>query len=152
RCWRAVHPSSSSSLLEKQGIRPEFNRIPFVGPGERASLIDAPGAGPAALERRDAVQRRFATQLEAIHHRARADIPAIPEVPPHTFRAAVGAVNELVIAHVLEHGAPCLPDLTDAILDVHLALLIGRELAQRIASSYAPNPGGQVARRSSAAA
>jgi hypothetical protein len=62
------------------------------------------------------------------------DIPEIPELAPHTFRAAVGAVNELVTARVLEHGAVTLPELTDAILDVHLALLVGRELAQRIAT------------------
>ena len=90
------------------------------------------GAGPAALARRDAVQERFAAQLEAVHRRARADIPAIPDVGPHTFRAAVGAVNELVTARVLQRGADTLPELADAILDVHLALLIGRELAERI--------------------
>jgi hypothetical protein len=100
----------------------------------RAFLIEALGAGPAALDRRGAVQDRFAAQLEAVHHRARADLPSIPQVPPHTFRAAVGAVNELVTAHVLERGADTLPELTDAILDVHLALLVGRELAARISS------------------
>jgi AcrR family transcriptional regulator len=99
----------------------------------RACLIEVLGAGPAALARRDVVQTRFADQLAAIHRRARADIPEIPALPPSTFRAAVGAVNELVTAHVLEHGAPTLPELTDAILDVHLALLVGRELAARIA-------------------
>jgi AcrR family transcriptional regulator len=101
----------------------------------RAFVIEVLGAGPAALERRGAVQQRFAAQLETIHLRARADIPAIPGVPPHTFRAAVGAVNELVTAHVLEHGAQTLRELTDAILDVYLALLVGREPARRIADS-----------------
>ena len=100
----------------------------------RACLIEVLGAGPAALARRDNVQRRFADQLAAIHRRARADIPEIPVLASHTFRAAVGAVNELVTAHVLEHGAQTLPELTDAILDVHLALLVGRETASRLAS------------------
>jgi AcrR family transcriptional regulator len=99
----------------------------------RACLIEVLGAGPAALARRDIVQKRFADQLAAIHRRARADIPEIPELAPTTFRAAVGAVNELVTAAVLERGADTLPELADAILDVHLALLVGRELAQRIA-------------------
>ena len=101
----------------------------------RAFLIEALGAGPAALARRDAVQARFAHQLAAIHRRARADIPDIPELASHTFRAAVGAVNELVTAHVLERGAETLPELADPILDVHLALLVGRELASRIATT-----------------
>lgn len=103
----------------------------------RAFLIEVLGAGPAALARRDVVQRRFADQLAAIHRRARTDIPEIPKLAPHTFRAAVGAVNELVTAHVLEHGAQTLPDLTDPILDVHLALLVGRERAQRLATHTA---------------
>jgi AcrR family transcriptional regulator len=103
----------------------------------RAFLIEALGAGPEALARRDVVQERFAAQLAAIHRRARADIPGIPSVGPHTFRAAVGAVNELVTAHVLEHGADTLPSLNEAILDVHLALLVGRELAARISTRAA---------------
>jgi AcrR family transcriptional regulator len=101
----------------------------------RAFLIEVLGAGPEALARRDVVQERFAAQLQAVHQRARADIPEIPPVGPHTFRAAVGAVNELVTAHVLERDARTLPGLTEAILDVHLALLVGRELAQRIATA-----------------
>ncbi|HXO07150.1 MAG TPA: hypothetical protein VN880_03920, partial [Solirubrobacteraceae bacterium] len=64
-------------------------------------------------------------------------IPEIPEVPPHTFRAAVGAVNELVTAHVLEHGARTLPELAGAVLDVQLALLVGRQVAQDLAADAA---------------
>ena len=123
--WLAGARRAVEVYLERMAARPAF---------ARAFLIEALGAGTAALERRDVVQRRFAAQLESIHRRARADIPAIPDVPPHTFRAAVGAVNELVTAHVLERGANTLPELTDAILDVHLALLVGRELAKRIAT------------------
>ena len=123
--WLAGARRAVEVYLETMADNPAF---------ARAFLIEALGAGTAALERRDVVQQRFAAQLEAIHHRARADIPAIPDVGPHTFRAAVGAVNELVTAHVLERGADTLPELTEAILDVHLALLVGRELAERIAS------------------
>jgi AcrR family transcriptional regulator len=123
--WLAAARRAVEVYLETMAAAPAF---------ARAFLIEALGAGPAALERRGAVQDRFAAQLEAVHRRARADVPDIPRVGPHTFRAAVGAVNELVTAHVLEYGAQTLPELTDAILDVHLALLVGRELAQRISS------------------
>ena len=123
--WLAAARRAVEVYLDAMAASPAF---------ARAFLIEALGAGPVALARRRAVQDRFAAQLEAVHRRARADIPEIPEVPPHTFRAAVGAVNELVTAHVLERGADTLPELTDAILDVHLALLVGRELAQRIGS------------------
>jgi hypothetical protein len=114
--------------LESLAARPGF---------ARAFLVEVLGAGPRALERRDVVQERFAAQLEAIHRRARFDIPEIPELGPHVFRAAVGAAGELVTAHVLERAADTLPELVDAIFDVHLALLVGRELARRIAA-----PGG----------
>jgi AcrR family transcriptional regulator len=123
--WLAGARRAVEVYLETMAASPAF---------ARAFLIEALGAGDAALRRRDVVQERFAAQLEAVHRRARADIPAIPDVPPHTFRAAVGAVNELVTAHVLERGADTLPELADAILDMHLALLVGRELAARLRS------------------
>jgi AcrR family transcriptional regulator len=123
--WLAAARRAVEVYLARMAANPGF---------ARAFLIEVLGAGPQALARRDAVQGRFADQLAAIHRRARADIPEIPSVGPHTFRAAVGAVNELVTAHVLERGADSLPELADAIIDVHLALLVGRELAQRIAA------------------
>jgi AcrR family transcriptional regulator len=124
--WLTATRHAVAVYLETMAARPAF---------ARAFLIEVLGAGAPALARRDVVQERFAAQLAAIHHRARADIPEIPPLAAHTFRAAVGAVNELVTAHVLEHGADTLPELTDAILDVHLALLVGRELARRIGST-----------------
>jgi AcrR family transcriptional regulator len=123
--WLAAARRAVEVYLARMAASPAF---------ARACLIEVLGAGPAALARRDVVQNRFADQLAAIHRRARADISEIPGLPPTTFRAAVGAVGELVTAHVLEYGAPTLPELTDAILDVHLALLVGRELAARIAN------------------
>ncbi len=123
--WLAAHRAAVETYLQTLAASPEF---------ARALLIEVLGAGPEALDRRAAVQDRFAAQLQDVHRRARQDIPEIPEVPPHTFRAAVGAVNELVTAHVLEHGADTLPDLADAILDVQLALLVGREVAHDLAA------------------
>jgi len=124
--WLAAHRAAVSAYLEALAASPGF---------ARAFLIEVLGAGPEALSRRAAVQSRFAAQLEDVHRRARQDIPEIPEVPAHTFRAAVGAVNELVTAHVLEHGADTLPELADAILDVQLALLVGRQMADELASN-----------------
>lgn len=124
--WLAAARRAVEAYLDLMAANPPF---------ARAFLIEVLGAGPEALRRRAVVQERFAAQLRAVHRRARADIPAIPELAPHTFRAAVGAVDELVTAHVLEHGAETLPELAEAILDVHLALLVGRELAGRIAGA-----------------
>ena len=123
--WLAAHRAAVSAYLETLAAREEF---------AKAFLIEVLGAGPEALSRREAVQERFAAQLRDVHRRARLDIPEIPEVPSYTFRAAVGAVTELVTAHVLEHGARTLPELADAVLDVQLALLVGREVAEQLAA------------------
>ncbi len=56
------------------------------------------------------------------------------DVPTHTIRAAVGAVTELVTTRLLERGAESLPELAEAIVDIELALLVGRELAEQIRS------------------
>jgi AcrR family transcriptional regulator len=122
--WLAAHRAAVDAYLEALAASPEF---------ARAFLIEVLGAGPDALSRRAAVQDRFAAQLSDVHRRARADIAEIPEVPPYTFRAAVGAVTELVTVHVLEHGAETLPELADAVLDVQLALLVGRQVAAALA-------------------
>jgi AcrR family transcriptional regulator len=121
----AAHRAAVETYLDTLAAGPAF---------AKALLIEVLGAGPEALSRRAAVEERFAEQLENVHRRAREDIPEIPEVPPHTFLAAVGAVNELVTAHVLEHGAQTLPELADAIVDVQLALLVGRQVAAELAS------------------
>ena len=123
--WFAAHRAAVETYLDTLAGGPAF---------AKALLIEVLGAGPEALSRRAAVEQRFAEQLENVHRRARQDIPEIPEVPPHTFLAAVGAVNELVTAHVLEHGAQTLPELADAIVDVQLALLVGRQVAAELDS------------------
>ena len=123
--WLEAQRAAVRAYLESLAASPHF---------AKAFLIEVLGAGPEAVNRRAAVQDRFAAQLRDVHRRARRDIPEIPEVPPHTFRAAVGAVTELVTAHVLERGAQTLPELEDAILDVQLALLVGREVAQALAA------------------
>ncbi len=123
--WLAAHRAAVQAYLEELAASPDF---------AKAFLIEVLGAGPEALKRRAAVQSRFAAQLEAVHRRARQDIPEIPQVPPYTFRAAVGAVTELVTAQVLEHGAETLPDLAGAVLDVQLALLVGRQVAEGLAA------------------
>jgi AcrR family transcriptional regulator len=123
--WLGAHRAAVEAYLNALAASPEF---------AKAFLIEVLGAGPEALNRRAVVQDRFAAQLEAVHRRARQDVPEIPEVPPYTYRAAVGAVTELVTAHVLENGAQTLPELADAILDVQLALLVGRDAAQELAA------------------
>lgn len=92
----------------------------------RTFLIEVLGAGPAALERRDAVHQRFADRLAEAHAAIAEQLgPSAKLSPPapYIFRAAVGAIHELVIDRLLKEGAEDLPGLLDAILEVEVRLL-----------------------------
>jgi AcrR family transcriptional regulator len=92
----------------------------------RTFLIEVLGAGPAALERRDAVHQRFADRLAEGHAAIAAQLGPSAQLTmpaPYIYRAAVGAIHELVIDRLLEEGAEALPGLLDAILEVEVRLL-----------------------------
>jgi AcrR family transcriptional regulator len=98
----------------------------------RTFLIEVLGAGPAALERRAAVHDRFAQRLAASYH-AIADVRGgLPVPAPYVFRAAVGAIHELVIDRLLTAGASALPELLAPILEIELRLLTPSDAAQRV--------------------
>ena len=123
--WLAAGLAGTQRYLAELATRPAF---------ARTFLVEVLAAGPAALARCADVHRRFAEQLRRIVDQARRDLPEVPAPPEHAYAACVGAVNELVTSHLLAHGAEALPDLTEAVVDVQLALLVGRETAARIAA------------------
>jgi AcrR family transcriptional regulator len=91
----------------------------------RTFLIEVLGAGPEALARRDAVHARFADRLaegfEAV--RAGAGGSSAPAPAGFVFRAAVGAIHELVTQELVSGGPEGLPGLLDQVLEVELRLL-----------------------------
>jgi AcrR family transcriptional regulator len=107
----AIARAGTARYLETLAANPAF---------ARTFLIEVPGAGPRALERRARVHARFAEQLATIHRAARGG----GDPPPHVFRACVGAIHELVTDHVLHHGAETLPELLDALVEIEAALLL----------------------------
>ncbi|HMJ37644.1 MAG TPA: TetR/AcrR family transcriptional regulator [Baekduia sp.] len=86
----------------------------------RTFLIEVLGAGPEALARRDAVHERFARRLADGYRAIAGDLP---EPPDYIFRAAVGAIHELVTDRLLKQGAETLPELLGPILEIELRLL-----------------------------
>jgi hypothetical protein len=66
------------------------------------------------------VHARFARRV-ADGYRAMAG--DVPEPPAYIFRAAVGAIHELVIDRLLKQGAETLPELLGPILEIELRLL-----------------------------
>jgi AcrR family transcriptional regulator len=92
----------------------------------RTFLVEVLGAGPDALARRDAVHERFAARLAEAHAAIAAHLgpPARLATPaPYIFRAAVGAIHELVTQRLLADGPEALPALLGPILEVELRLL-----------------------------
>ena len=85
-------------------------------------LLEAPAAGPAALERRAAVHERYA-QLMGAALRAR---PDLPEPPEGAALVAVAGINEVVAERIRRRGFDDLPDLLPLVLYVEYALLTGR--------------------------
>jgi AcrR family transcriptional regulator len=121
--WLAAAEAGAHCYLDNLAANPDF---------ARTFLVEVLAAGPSALQRRAAVHERFAAQMAALNRAARRDIDELPEPPPHTYLACVGAINELVAAHLLAHGPERLGDLADAVIDIQIALMVGRELAERI--------------------
>jgi AcrR family transcriptional regulator len=92
----------------------------------RTFLIEVLGAGPEALARRDAVHQKFAERLEEGFEAVRGGVEgSLPAPAPFVFRAAVGAIHELVTRELLEGGPEALPGLLDQVLEVELRLLGG---------------------------
>jgi AcrR family transcriptional regulator len=106
----AIARAGTARYLETLAANPAF---------ARTFLIEVLAAGPRALERRAAVHARFADQLATIHRASSSSEP-----PAHLFRAAVGAIHELVTDHVLRRGAETLPELLDALVEVEQSLLL----------------------------
>jgi AcrR family transcriptional regulator len=94
----------------------------------RTFLIEVLGAGTEALARRDAVHERFARRLAESYRAIAGDLP---EPPAYIFRAAVGAIHELVIDRMLKQGAEALPELLGPILEIELRLLTAATPAPR---------------------
>jgi len=114
--------AGTHTYLEALAAHPDF---------ARTFLIEITAAGPEATERRGAVHERFAAQLAAGHGLMR-ELTAQPALPPHAYRACVGAIHELVTAQLLEHGAERLGELLDPIVRIQLALLLGYPQAERL--------------------
>jgi AcrR family transcriptional regulator len=88
-------------------------------------LLEVFSAGPRALERRADVHARFEQLLADLYEGRRRANPELPAVPAPIWTAAVGALNEVVVAHVREHGCGRLPELEDTLVYIQVSLLAG---------------------------
>jgi len=107
--WKAALRARVHAYLSTLAAHPDF---------AHAFLIEVFTAGPRALERRNEVHARFEQLLSDLY--ARHD--PTPSLRAETWTAAVGALNEVVVAHLRTRGAADLPALEDALVDIQVAL------------------------------
>ena len=117
------------------GIRSYLRTLADEPAFARTFLIEVVAAGPRAEARRARVHARFAELLAASHEHARSQIDGLPLLPQPIFRAAVGAINELVSDYVRTGRTADLPELEETILHLELVLFAGHDVAERAARS-----------------
>jgi AcrR family transcriptional regulator len=89
----------------------------------RVFYVDMPAAGPAAADRFEAAERRYAAVNRVWHERARERRPSWPAVPDVAYLALAGASTQLVRAVVRRDTARALRELEDPMVALHLAVL-----------------------------
>jgi hypothetical protein len=92
----------------------------------RAFYIGMPTAGPRAVARFDAAERRFAEMTATWHRRARARHPDWPAVPDDVYLAIEGAMAKLVRTAVRNGQTDALPKMEDTLLSLNLSVLAAR--------------------------
>jgi AcrR family transcriptional regulator len=99
-------------------------------------LVEVLAAGPAAIERRDAVLRTLAGVL---HEGARSDPRSAP-TPPRTAEWVIGGVYEIVYARIINGGTrelpELLPDLAYSIMLAYLGSDVALELTHRFTGEW----------------
>lgn len=95
----------------------------------RVFLIEVAAAGPRAAVARERLRDRYALLMRDLQEGARAEIPALPQLPVEIFHAVVAAVDSLVVRRLREGAGSELPELEPILLYLQVALLAGPQLA-----------------------
>ena len=111
--WEQRMEAGARAFLDTLAAYPAF---------ARTFLLEAPAAGPAAVERRAAVHARYADLLRGAL-KAR---PDLPQPPREVALVAIAGINEVVAERIRSRGFDKLDELLPLILYVEYALLTGR--------------------------
>jgi len=90
----------------------------------RALMMDIYAAGPAALQARRAVQKRFADQLRRLVTLAAKDNPGVRKLSAAMATAVIGGINELVLLAVEEGRTQSLTQLAGTADELLRAVLV----------------------------
>jgi AcrR family transcriptional regulator len=103
---REMLAAGARAFLEQLAREPAFTRM---------LVIEAVGAGPRVLRRRAEAFADFAAALRIPLDIARTRDPRQSEVSDALLLALLGAINELVLEHLVERGAETLPELAPTV-------------------------------------
>jgi AcrR family transcriptional regulator len=123
---RAVPPDAGDEEVLRAACRAFLQFLADEPAFARVFYIDMPTAGPRAVARFDAAERRFAEMTATWHRRARARHPDWPAVPDDVYLAIEGAVAKLMRTAVRNGQTDALPKMEDTVLSLHLAVLAAR--------------------------
>jgi AcrR family transcriptional regulator len=105
--WRDRARSGIEAFLALLASEPAF---------ARALQVEILTAGPAALDRRSGMLVMFSGIWRNVHEQARAEEPALPELPDEVFTILSAGLEELIRDCLRTRGAAALPELAEPIL------------------------------------
>lgn len=123
---RAAPPGAADEEVLRAACRAFLAFLTDEPAFARVFYIDMPTAGPRAVARFDAAERRFAEMTATWHRRARARHLDWPAVPDDACLALAGATAKLVRTAVRNGQTHALPTLEDTLVSLHLAVLAAR--------------------------
>jgi AcrR family transcriptional regulator len=126
---RALPPGTADEEVLRAGFRTFLGFLADEPAFARVFYIDMFAAGPRAVARFDAAERRFAEMTAIWHRRARARHPDWPAVPDDAYGALASGTARLVRSAVRNGETQTLPKLEETLLSLHLAVLAARPWA-----------------------
>jgi AcrR family transcriptional regulator len=114
--WRSRVRISLEAYLEALSVRPA---------AAWAYSIEALGAGPAVLEHRAAVMRRWVEQWRGLLRLAREQGHSPPKISDEQLLLLVGGIEELVRECLRARGAQHLPELAGPLSEIAITTLGG---------------------------
>jgi AcrR family transcriptional regulator len=118
----AVETTTDPLEQLRRNLRAYLGELVAHPAAARAFLLEVAAAGARALAVRAALRLRYAELLLRLHGRFRERADDLPELPLEVFRAAVAAVDELVVRWISDGRLAELAELERIAVYVELAL------------------------------
>jgi len=123
--------ASASDPLEqlRRNVQAYLVELVAYPASARAFLLEVAAAGPRALAIRDELHHCYVALFQDLYARFRERRAGLPELPVEVFRAAVAAVDDLVVRSISEGKLAELPRLEPIAVYLELALFGLADLA-----------------------